>query len=112
MNGPSTATALPHDPMVSLPAPDQPSFLPPSLFLSMTAQPYSSPHRVMATPTLPSQSHGRAPRLIRPSPVPVVHVLADEGVWGHRAILVHLWHVHVIDEVDQLLSAWGAVVPP
>lgn len=46
------------------------------------------------------------------SPVPVVHVLPDERVGGHRPVLVHLGHVHVVDKVDELLGAWGAVVPP
>lgn len=56
--------------------------------------------------------HGPAPSQATPSPVPVVHMLPDEGVRGHRPILVHLRHVHVIKEVDELLGAWGPVIPP
>lgn len=50
--------------------------------------------------------------LARYPPVPVVHVLPDECVWCHGAVLVHLWHVHIIDEVDELLAPGRAVVPP
>ena len=38
-------------------------------------------------------------------PVGVVKMLPQQSVWLYSAIGVHLRHVHVIDEVDQLLSA-------
>lgn len=37
-------------------------------------------------------------------------MLPDDGVGLHGSIGVHLWHVHVIDEIDKLLVAWGAVI--
>lgn len=40
----------------------------------------------------------------------MVHVLPDEGVGGHRPVLVHLGHVHVVNEIDELLIAWGTIV--
>ena len=43
-------------------------------------------------------------------PVLVVQVLADERVGLHGAIGVHLRHVHVVNEVDQLLGARRTVV--
>lgn len=45
-------------------------------------------------------------------PVPVVHVLPDERVRCHSAVLVHLRHVHVIDEVDKPPGPGRAVVSP
>lgn len=42
----------------------------------------------------------------------VVHVLAYECVRLHRAVRVHLGHVHVVDEVDQPSAAGGPVVAP
>lgn len=42
----------------------------------------------------------------------VVHVLAYERVRLHRAVRVHLRHVHVVDEVDQPSAAGGPVVAP
>lgn len=47
---------------------------------------------------------------VRTSPVLVVHVLAYEGVGLHRAVRVHLRHVHVVYEVDECPAARGAVV--
>lgn len=44
------------------------------------------------------------------SPVLVVHVLAYERVGLHRAVGVHLRHVHVVYEVDEPPAARGAVV--
>lgn len=44
------------------------------------------------------------------SPVLVVHVLAYERVWLHRAVRVHLGHVHVVYEVNEPPAARGAVV--
>lgn len=44
------------------------------------------------------------------SPVLVVHVLAYERVGLHRAVRVHLRHVHVVYEVDEPPAARGAVV--
>ena len=44
-------------------------------------------------------------------PMLVVHVLADHGVGLHCAVGIHLRHVHVVDEVDELLGAGRAVVP-
>lgn len=46
------------------------------------------------------------------SPVPVVQVLPDKRVWCHSAILVHLWHVHVINEVDKPSGARWAKNSP
>lgn len=43
-------------------------------------------------------------------PVVVVQVLPKERVWLDSAVRVHLGHVHVINEVHQLLVAWRAVV--
>ena len=43
-------------------------------------------------------------------PALVVHVLADQRVGLHGAVGVHLRHVHVVNEVDQLLGARGAKV--
>ena len=40
----------------------------------------------------------------------VVQVLPDEGVGLDRAVGIHLRHVHVIDEVDELLCARRPVV--
>ena len=45
-------------------------------------------------------------------PVTVVDVLADERVRLHGEVLVHLRHVHVVDEVDEALGARGSVVAP
>lgn len=44
------------------------------------------------------------------SPVIVVHVLAYECVRLHRAICIHLGHVHVVYEVDQSPAARRSVV--
>ena len=38
--------------------------------------------------------------------------LSDESVGLHCAVGIHLWHVHVIDEVDQFLGTGRAVVAP
>lgn len=46
------------------------------------------------------------------SPVVVVHVLPYECVRLYCAIRVHLRHIHVIYEVDQLSAAWRSVVAP
>jgi len=43
-------------------------------------------------------------------PVLVVHVLAEEGVGLDGAVGVDLWHVHVVDEVDETLGARRTVV--
>ena len=40
----------------------------------------------------------------------VVQVLSDQSVGLHGPVGVHLWHVHVIQEVDELLVPWGAEV--
>lgn len=45
-------------------------------------------------------------------PVVVVHVLAYECVRLHRAICIHLRHIHVVYEVDQSSAAWRSVVAP
>lgn len=42
----------------------------------------------------------------------VVHMLAYECVRLHRAVLIHLRHVHVIYEVDQPPAAWRSIVAP
>ena len=43
-------------------------------------------------------------------PVFVVQMLPDERVWLHRPVGVHLWHVHVVEEIHQLLVARRTVV--
>lgn len=43
-------------------------------------------------------------------PMNVVHMLSYERVRLHRAICIHLRHIHVIYEVDQLFTAWGSIV--
>ena len=48
--------------------------------------------------------------LVPAVPVAVVDVLPDDGVGSHRAVLVHLGHVHVVQEVDELLAAGRTVV--
>ena len=50
--------------------------------------------------------------LVPAIPVAVVHVLTDDRVRTHGSIGVDLGHVHVVQEVDQLLAARGAVVLP
>lgn len=42
--------------------------------------------------------------------MPIVQVLPDERMGLHRPICIHCWHVHVIDEVDELLGAWRAII--
>lgn len=37
-------------------------------------------------------------------------MLPDDGVGLHGPIGIHLRHVHVIDEIDQLLVAWGGII--
>ena len=44
-------------------------------------------------------------------PVVVVQMLSDQCVGLHCAICVHLWHVHIINEVDEFLCAWRPEVP-
>ena len=43
-------------------------------------------------------------------PVGVVKMLPQQSVGLYSTIGVHLGHVHVINEVDQFLSAWGTVL--
>lgn len=45
-------------------------------------------------------------------PVVVVHVLAYECMRLHRAVRIHLGHIHVIDEVDQSSASWRSIVTP
>lgn len=45
-------------------------------------------------------------------PVVVVHVLAYECVRLHRAVRIHLGHIHVVYEVDQPSAAWRPIVAP
>ena len=56
-------------------------------------------------PTGPSARRGLLP-------VPVVQVLPDNGVGLHRPVGIHLRHIHVVDEIDDLLVPWGAVLSP
>lgn len=65
-----------------------------------------SPALVLSPPApVPSMGYGLLP-------VPVVQVLPDNGVGLHRPVGIHLRHVHVIDEIDELLVPWGAVISP
>ena len=50
--------------------------------------------------------------LVPAVPVAIVHVLSDDCVRAHRPVAVDLGHVHVIQEVDQLLASRRAVVFP
>lgn len=76
--------------------------------------------RWLAWPALvPSPTTPQLPTTLLPNlgprellPVAVVQVLSDEGVGLHRPIGIHLRHVHVVNEVDQLLAPWGAIVSP
>lgn len=43
-------------------------------------------------------------------PVAIVQMLPDDGVGLHGSIGVHFRHVHVINEIDKLLVAWGAII--
>lgn len=43
-------------------------------------------------------------------PVAIVQMLPDDHVWLHSPIGINLGHVHVIDEIDKLLVAWGAII--
>lgn len=45
-------------------------------------------------------------------PVVVVHVLTYECVRLHRAVRIHLRHIHVVYEVDQPPAAWRSIVAP
>ena len=42
----------------------------------------------------------------------IIHIIQEayDGEDGYDACEEHLWHVHVIEEVDQLLAAWRAIV--
>lgn len=66
--------------------------------------------RRLARPCLGSFPPARAPHVLLP--VAVVQVLPDEGVGLHRPVGIHLRHVHVVDEVDQLLLPRGPIVSP
>ena len=39
-------------------------------------------------------------------PVRVINVLSDQCVWLYSEVLIHLRHVHVVNEVDQPLGTW------
>lgn len=43
-------------------------------------------------------------------PVVVVHVLAYECVRLHRAVRIHLGHIHVVYKVDESSAAWRSIV--
>lgn len=75
-----------------------------------SSQPCPAPLLAVAPPTAAPPTTAPPPAALLP--VPVVHVLPDEGVRGHGPVLVHLGHVHVVDEVDQLLRARRPVVSP
>ena len=45
-------------------------------------------------------------------PVGVVKMLSQQSVWLYSAIGIHLRHVHVINEVDQLFSARRTILLP
>lgn len=40
----------------------------------------------------------------------IVQVLPDECMGLHCPIRIHFWHVHVIDEIDELLCTRRAVI--
>jgi len=44
------------------------------------------------------------------SPMLVVQVLSNERVRLHSTIGIHLWHVHVVYEIDEFLGARGTKV--
>ena len=51
-------------------------------------------------------------QLVPVIPVPVIHVLADKGVRPNSPVEIDLRHVHVVQEVDQLLGSWRTIVFP
>lgn len=64
--------------------------------------------------TSPGMGTGSPPAAVslQHPPVPMVQVLPNKRVWCHSAVLVHLRHVHVIDEVDQPFGARWAINSP
>lgn len=73
---------------------------------SLDAEACGSAGRPSAS-TCPPPSPGPLSALV---PVAVVQVLPDDSVGLHGPVGVHLGHVHVINEIDKLLIAWGAVI--